>query len=160
MGEIPQAEEGMLKSSVGATAQINMQLTDTQLASYFSDVHLANKPQPYFFDEEFKYLHYTTPFFDIGNKRAIYNYLVTGQHCDYFLVTINADMTSFTMKTQGSPIFLNIMMRAVGELDCSHPDTNAILAGMRGTTNILVLEVGSDFELVWSKEYVYPFPFE
>jgi hypothetical protein len=39
-------------------------------------------------------------------------------------------MTSFTMKTRVSPIFLNIMMRAAGELDRTHPDTNAILAGM------------------------------
>jgi hypothetical protein len=122
------------------------------------DVHLANKPQPYFFEEEFKYLHYTTPFFVDGHKRAVYNFLVTGQHCDYFLflVTINADMTSFMMKTSVSPIFLNIMMRAVGELNCVHPDTNAILAGMHEMTNILILEVGGDFKLVWSKGNVYP----
>jgi hypothetical protein len=101
----------MLKLSVGTTAQNNMQLTDVQLASYFSDVHLTNELQPYFFDEEFKYLHYTTPFFDDGNKRAIYNYLVIGQHRVYFLVTINADMTTLTMKTRGSLIFLNISCR-------------------------------------------------
>ncbi len=70
------------------------------------------------------------PFFDDGHKRAIYNFLVTGQHRDYFLLTINSDMTSFTMKTCISPIFLNIMMQAAGELDRMHPDTNAILAGM------------------------------
>jgi hypothetical protein len=64
------------------------------------------------------------------------------------------------MKTRVSPIFLNIMMRAVGELNRAHPDTNAILAGMRETTDILVLEVGGDFELVWSKGNVYPLPFE
>jgi hypothetical protein len=101
-----------------------------------------------------------TPFFDDGHKRAIYNFLVTGQHRDYFLVTINADMTSFTMKTCISPIFLNIMMRAAGELNPVHPDTNAILAGMHQTTDILVLEVGGDFELIWSKWDVYPLPFE
>ncbi len=41
-----------------------------------------------------------------------------------------------------------------------HPDTNAVLAGMRKMTNILVLEVGGDFELVWSEGNVYPLPFE
>jgi hypothetical protein len=148
----------MQKSPVGATVQNDV--TETQLASFFSDVHLSEDPQPYFLEEEFKYLHYTTPFFDDGHKRAIYNFLVTGQHRDNFLVTINADMTSFTMKTRVSPIFLNIMMRAVGELDRAHPDTNAILAGMHQTTNILVSEVGGDFELVWSKGNVYPLPFE
>jgi hypothetical protein len=153
--EILRAEEGMLKSPVGATAQNDM-LTEVQLASFLSNVHLADDLQPYFFEEEFKYLHYTTPFFDDGHKRAIYNFLVTGRHCDYFLVTINADMTSFTMKTCVSPIFLNIMMWAVGELDRTHPYTNAIVAGMRQTTNILVLEFGGDFELVWSKGNVYP----
>ncbi len=158
-GEIPRAEEGMLKSPVGATAQ-NDVLTEAQLASFLSDVHLADDPQPYFFEEEFKYLHYMTPFFDDGHKRAIYNFLVTSQHHDYFLVTINANMTSFTTKIRASPIFLNIMMRAAGELDRMHPDTNAILAGMRQMTDILVLEVGGDFELVWSKENVYPLPFE
>ncbi len=107
--EIPQAEEGMLKSPVGATAQ-NGVLTEAQLASFLSNVHLADDLQPYFFEEEFKYLHYTTPFFDDGHKRAIYNFLVTGQHRDYYFVTINADMTSFTMKTRVSSIFLNIMM--------------------------------------------------
>jgi uncharacterized membrane protein YgcG len=160
MGEIPQAEEGTLKSPVGVTAKNDVQLTDMLLASYFSNVHLANELQPYFFDEEFKYLHYTTPFFDNGHKRAIYDFLVTGQHCDYFLMTINANMTSFTMKTCISPIFLNIMMRAAGELDRAHPNTNDILSGMRETTNILVLEVGGDFELVCSKGNVYPLPFE
>jgi hypothetical protein len=64
------------------------------------------------------------------------------------------------MKTCVSPIFLNIMMQAAGELDCTHPDTNAILAGMHQTTDILVLEVGGDFELVWSEGNVYPLPFE
>ena len=70
-----------------------------------------------------------------------------------FLVTINADMTSFTMKTciSISPIFLNIMMRAAGELDRTHPDRNAILAGMRQMTDILVSDVGDDFQLVWSE---------
>jgi hypothetical protein len=149
----------MLKSPVGTTAQ-NDVLTEAQLASFLSDVHLADDPQPYFFEEEFKYLHYMTPFFDDGHKRAIYDFLVTGQHRDYFLVTINADMTSFTMKTRASPIFLNIMMRAAGELDRTHPNTNAILAGMHQTTNILVLEVGSDFELVWSEGNVYLLPFK
>ena len=33
-------------------------------------------------------------------------------------------------------------------------------AGMRETTDILVLEVGSDFYLVWSKGIVYPLPFK
>ncbi len=112
----------MLKSPVGATAQ-NDVLTEAQLASFLSDVHLADDRQPYFFEEEFKYLHYTTPFFDDGHKRAICNFLVTGQHRDYFLVTINADMTSFTMKTRVSPIFLNIMMWAAGELNRTHPNT-------------------------------------
>jgi hypothetical protein len=149
----------MLKSPVGATAQ-NDVLTEAQLASFLSDVHLADDPQPYFSEEEFKYLHYTTPFFDDGHKRAIYNFPVTGQHRDYFLVTINADMTSFMMKTRISPIFLNIMMWAVGELDRTYPDTDAILACMRQMTNILVLEVGGDFKLVWSKGNVYPLPFE
>ncbi len=100
------------------------------------------------------------PFFDDDHKRAIYDFLVTGQHCDYLLVTINANMTSFTIKTRISPVFLNIMMRAAGELDHVHPNTNAILAGMHKTTDILILEVGSDFELVWSGENVYPIPFD
>ncbi len=146
-------------SPVGATAQ-NDVLTEAQLASFLSDVHLADDLQPYFFEEEFKYLHYTTPFFDDGHKRAIYDFLVTGQHRDYFLVTINAVMTSFTMKTHVSPIFLNILMRAARELNRTHPDTNAILAGMRQTTDILVSEVGGDFELVWFEGNVYPLPFE
>jgi hypothetical protein len=68
-----------------------------------------------------------------------------------FLVTINADMTSFTMKTCIRPIFLNIMMGAAGELDRTHPDRNAILAGMRQMTDILVSDVGDDFQLVWSE---------
>ncbi len=123
-------------------------------------MHLADDPQPYFFEEEFKYHHYTTPFFNDDHKRAIYDFLVTGQHCDYFLVTINADMTSFMTKTRISPIFLNIMLQAAGELNRMHPDTNAIVAGMHQTTNILVSEVGDDFELVWSKGNVYPLPFQ
>jgi hypothetical protein len=36
MGEIPQAEEGMLTLPVGATTQNNVQLTDAQLASYLA----------------------------------------------------------------------------------------------------------------------------
>jgi hypothetical protein len=135
----------MLKLPVGITTQND---TDVQLASFISNVHLANKLQPYFYDKEFKYLHYMTPFFDDGHKRAIHNFLVTGQHLDYFLVTINAAMTSFTKKTCVSPIFLNIMMEAAGELNRAHPDTNAILAGMRKTADILISEVGGDFELV------------
>ncbi len=74
----------MLKSPVGTTTHNKLQLTDAQLASFLSNVHLNNKPQPYFFKEEFKYLRYTTPFFDHGHKRAIYDFLVTGQHHDYF----------------------------------------------------------------------------
>jgi hypothetical protein len=126
-----------------------VQLTDTQLASFLSNVYLANKPQPYFLEEQFKYLHYMTPFFGNGHKRAIYDVQVTGQHHYYFLVTINANMTSFRMKTRISPIFLNIMMWAVGELDRTHPNTNAILAGMCQMTDILVLAVGDDIGLVW-----------
>jgi hypothetical protein len=39
------------------------------------------------------------------------------------------------------------MSRAAGELNCMDPDTNAILAGMHKTANILVLKVGGYFEL-------------
>lgn len=158
--EIPQAEEGMLVSPFGATTPNPSQLADEQLTRYMNDVQLDNEPELFFFEEEFKYFFYKTPFFDDGHKRAIYDFLVAGQHRDYFLVTINSDMCSFTMKTRVSSIFLNIMMWASGELNPVHPNTNAILAGMRETTDILVSEVGSDFELVWSEGIVYPLPFK
>ena len=150
----------MLTSLFGATAQNHSQLADEQLARFMNDVQLDEEPQPFFFDKEFKYFYNKTPLFDNGHKMAIYDFQVAGQHRDYFLVTINSDMRSFTMKTRVSPVFLNIMMQASGELDHAHPDTNAILAGMRETTDILVSEVGNDFELVWSEGIVYTLPFE
>jgi len=141
--EIPQAEEGMLTLPFGATTQNHLLLSDEQLTRFMNNVQLDGEPQPFFFDKGFKYIYYKNPFFDDGHNRAIYDFQVTGQHRDYFLVTVNSNMSSFTMKKRVSPVFLNIMMRASGELDSAHPNTNANLDGMRKTTNILVLEVGS-----------------
>ena len=66
--EIPQAEEGMLMSPFGATAPNPSQLADEQLTRYMNDVQLDNEPEPFFFEEEFKYFFYKTPFFDDGHK--------------------------------------------------------------------------------------------
>ena len=96
--EIPQAEEGMLMSPFGATAQNHSLLTDEQLTRFMNNVQLDDEPQPFFFDEEFKYIYYKTPFFDDGHKRAIYDFQVAGQHRDYFLVTINSNMRSFSQQ--------------------------------------------------------------
>jgi hypothetical protein len=82
----------MLMSPFGATAQNHSQLADEQLTRFMNDVQLDDEPQPFFFEEEFKYLYYKTPFFDDGHKRAIYDFQVAGQHRNYFLVTINSDM--------------------------------------------------------------------
>jgi hypothetical protein len=123
----------MLMSPFGATAQNHLLLADEQLTRFMNNVQLDNKPQPFFLDKDFMYIYYKTPFFDNGHKRAIYGFQVAGQHRDYFLVTINSNMRSFTMKTRVSPVFLNIMMWASGELDRAHLGTTAILAGMHET---------------------------
>ncbi len=52
------------------------------------------------------------------------------------------------------------MRRSAGELSRAHPDTNAILAGMCKTTNILMQEVSKDFDFVWTKRNECPLPFK
>ena len=84
----------MLTLPFGATAQNHLLLADEQLTRFMNNVQLHNEPQPFFFNEEFKYIYYKTPFFDEGHKRAIYDFQVAGQHREYFLVTINSNSVS------------------------------------------------------------------
>jgi hypothetical protein len=155
------AEEEMLKSpAFGATTPNEVQLTTKeQLANSMTDVHLNAKPQPFYFNEEFKYFHYISSFVDNGHTRAFYDFQVMSHHWDYFMITLNSN-NSCTMKTCVSPIFLNIMSMAGLELNRVHPDISAILAGMHKMTNILVLEVWADFKQVWSNGNVYPLSFK
>ena len=92
--------------ALGAPAN-NMQLgVDKQLASFMNDIHLDEGH--FSFSKSYHHFVYVAPFFDIGHCMNIFNFHVTSQPWENFLLTVHKNKTSFTLSAHVSLIFLHM----------------------------------------------------
>jgi hypothetical protein len=103
------------------------------------------------FNQKFMRIGSDTTYLEDGTRQVYLNYLVNAMVIKHFNAAMSVDGLFLKLQAKVPKAFINIMARAYAKFDATYSNMRVSQSTLCMTIEEIVLELGPDFDNVWSK---------
>ncbi len=100
-----------------------------------------------------------TNYFEEGLHQVCFDYLINLTVIEHSNATVSTDGLFLKLQAKVPKAFIDLTARAYAEFDLTYANTRVIQSMVCNTIKAIVLDVGLDFNNVWSKRQINALPF-